>query len=163
MKRIRVRLSIVALLLASCRMLTPPLTATGIPATPQAAAAPQLSLSALQNAEYTSPDWGVYRLTQGVYQRPALNPGEFSSAYVTQLLEPIAYGDLDADSIQDAAVFLATQNGGTGHFVELAAMLDRNGQPVNASTMSLGDRVGVEASAHPGRRDHSRYARAWPE
>lgn len=140
MNSILVRLSIASMLLASCRILTPPLAATATPA------APQLSLSALQNAEYTSPDWGTFRLVQGVYQRPPLNPGESSSAHMTQLLEAVAYGDLDADGTQDAVVFLVTQNGGTGHFVELAAMLNHNGQPVNVSTRSIGDRVGVEAA-----------------
>jgi hypothetical protein len=108
--------------------------------------APPLTLAALQNAEYHSQDWGTYRLTDGVYQRPPTSPGESSSAYTTQLLEAMASGDLNGDGAEDAAVTLATQNGGTGHFVELAAVLNIEGRPSNVSTVALGDRVVIESA-----------------
>lgn len=105
-----------------------------------------LTPSSLANAEYHSPDWGSFQLTDGLYLRPPANPGESSSAYTTRLLDPVASGDLNNDGIGDAAVFLATQNGGTGHFVELAAVLSVDGLPQNVATISLGDRVVIESA-----------------
>ena len=57
----------------------------------------------------------------------------------------MVYGDLNGDGLEDAAVLLATQNGGTGVFVELAAMLNRDGRAENVATVPLGDRVVVES------------------
>jgi hypothetical protein len=111
---------------------------------PVPTAGPALTLADLLNAEYHSPDWGTFRLTDGLYQRPPQNPGESSSAYTTRLLEPPAFGDLDGDGAPDAVVGLSTQNGGTGHFLELAAVLNRDGSAKNVDTLPLGDRVVIE-------------------
>ncbi len=105
-----------------------------------------LSLTALQNAAYHSPDWGDYQLVDGVYHRPGALPGESSDIYVTELMEPVAFGDLNGDTLPDAVVFLSTQNGGTGHFREMAAMVNTLGLPENVSTVALGDRVVIEAA-----------------
>jgi hypothetical protein len=105
-----------------------------------------LTLWTLQNAQYHSPDWGDYRLTNGVYYRPPLAPGESAQIYLTQLDERISYGDLNADGIEDAVVFLRTQNGGTGHFVEMAAVLNQSGDAYDIATVYLGDRVGVQSA-----------------
>ena len=139
MNRILKSLWISSLLLPACRFFTPT-------AAPISSSAPSLTLETLSNAEYHSPDWGTFRLSDGVYERPPQNPGESSSAYTTRLLEPVAFGDLNADGSADAAVRLSTQSGGTGHFVELAAVLNRDGQPENVATVSLGDRVVIEAA-----------------
>lgn len=113
-------------------------------ATPESAAS--LTMAALQNARYHSPDWGDYQLVDGLYHRPGALPGESSDIYVTQLLEPVAFGDLNGDGVPDAVAFLSTQNGGTGNFREMAAMIDQGGTPENVSTVSLGDRVVIEAA-----------------
>lgn len=102
-----------------------------------------LTLRLLQNAEYQSPDWANFRLVEGVFSRTSSHAGA-SSAYSTELIQPVIYGDLNGDGIEDAAVILSTQNGGTGHFRELAAMLNRNGEADNVATVPLGDRVVVE-------------------
>ena len=103
------------------------------------------TLEMLQNAQYRSPDWGEYQLVNGVYYRTPTAPGESAEIYKTQLDERFVTGDLNADGADDAAAFLRTQNGGTGHFVELAAMLNQDGNPYNISTVYLGDRVIVES------------------
>ena len=115
-----------------------------------AAPAPALPLELLQNGTYTSPDWGTFQLTGGIYYRPTPTGQESPEAYTTRLLDTVLYGDLDQDGVEDAVVFLATQSGGTGHFVELAAVLNSNGSPVNVSTLSLGDRVIVEGGSVAG-------------
>ncbi len=105
-----------------------------------------LTLAALQNAIYHSLDWGTYKLVDGQYHRPPNVPGASSDAYLTQMIEPTTFGDLNGDGIPDAVVFLSTQNGGTGHFREMAAVINRGGLPDNVSTISLGDRVVIEAA-----------------
>ena len=122
-------------------------TATLIPETNvPAPTSASLTLLALQNAQYRSPDWGEYQLVNGVYYRTPTAPGELAETYLTQLDERFVTGDLNADGVEDAAAFLRTQNGGTGHFVELAAMLNQGGNPYNISTVYLGDRVIVESA-----------------
>lgn len=116
--------------------------APSTPVVPQ----PSLTDAVLKNALYHSPDWGDFQLVDGVYLRPPPAPGESAEIYKTEFREPAVFGDLNADGLDDALVFLSTQNGGTGHFVELAAVINRNGTADNVSTVSLGDRVGVEAA-----------------
>lgn len=109
-----------------------------------------LSLEQLRNGVYTSPDWGEFRLADGIYYRTPPTAQEPPEAYTTRMLDTVLYGDLDADGVEDAVVFLATQSGGTGHFIEMAAVLNSNVQPANVSTPSLGDRVVVESGAIRG-------------
>lgn len=104
-----------------------------------------LTLENLQNAQYHSPDWGDDPLINGAYYRMPTTPGESAQIYSTQLDERFASGDLNADGVEDAVAFLRTQNGGTGHFVEMAAVLNQAGAPYNISTVDLGDRVIVES------------------
>ena len=122
----------------------------GVAPQPTAEPAPALPLELLQNGTYTSLDWGTFQLTGGIYYRPTPTGQESPEAYTTRLLDTVLYGDLDQDGVEDAVVFLATQSGGTGHFVELAAVLNSSGSPTNISTLSLGDRVIVEGGAVAG-------------
>ena len=66
------------------------------------------------------------------------------------LTDFVAFGDLDADGIDDAAVILLTAGGGSGAFCDLAAVLNEQGQPRNVDTVSLGDRVVIEALSVEG-------------
>lgn len=116
------------------------------PTTPPAA----LSLDQLRGGAYTSPDWGTFQLTDGIYYRALPTGQESPEAYTTRMLDTVLYGDIDLDGVEDALVFLATQNGGTGHFVEMAAVLNRDGSASNAATLYLGDRVVVESGSIAG-------------
>ncbi len=123
-----------------------PLQTAGCCATPSPeASAPGLSDDQLRNGVYTSPDWGKFQLSDGIYYRTPPNSQESSETYTTRLLDTILHGDLDLDGSEDAVVFLATQSGGTGHFVEMAAVLNLNGNASSDSMVYLGDRVVVEA------------------
>lgn len=125
---------------------------TSPPPTAQPTATPPsgLSLDQLRGGVYTSPDWGTFQLTDGIYYRALPTGQESPEAYTTRMLEPVLYGDIDLDGVEDALVFLATQNGGTGHFVEMAVVLNRDGSASNAATLSLGDRVVIESGAIEG-------------
>jgi DNA-binding CsgD family transcriptional regulator len=123
-------------------------TAT-LQATPQAVNS-TLSLDILQNVTYRSPDWGKFQLSDGVYYRTPPTSQESPEAYTTRLLDTVLYGDINQDGLEDAIVFLDTQNGGTGHFIEMAAVQNSNGGPVNIFTKYLGDRVIVESGTIQG-------------
>ncbi|HEX7555082.1 MAG TPA: hypothetical protein VF338_00555, partial [Leptolinea sp.] len=100
-----------------------------------------LSLDILRNAIYHSPDWGDFQLSDGIYHRTPPTSQESPDTYTTRLLDIVLYGDINGDGFEDAVVFLTTQNGGTGHFVEMAAVLNLNGSARSITTVSLGDRV----------------------
>jgi len=109
-----------------------------------------LSLDVLRNSAYHSPDWGEFQLAEGIFYRTPPNPQESPENYTTRMLDLVAYGDINLDGMEDAVVFLITQNGGTGHFVEMAAVLNLNGAASNISTLYLGDRIIVESATVQG-------------
>ncbi len=106
---------------------------------------PTLSLDILRYAAYQSPDWGEFQLSDGIYYRTPPTSQESPENYTTRLQEPVIYGDLNADGLEDAIVLLTTQNGGTGHFIEMTAVLKLNGSALNVSTVYLGDRIGINS------------------
>jgi len=99
----------------------------------------ELSAAALRNATYPCQyiDAGVVRLEDRAYEDTARRITVF-------MLPEYAVGDLDGDSIPDAAVLLATNTGGTGTFEDLVFVLNRAGEPDPAASIFLGDRVPVE-------------------
>ena len=63
-----------------------------------------------------------------------------------KLTEPRILGNqLDGDGVDDAAVTLVTNTGGSGSFVQLVAVVNQSGEPSPNASASLGDRVRVEA------------------
>jgi heat shock protein HslJ len=103
-----------------------------------------LTPEALANGVYQSewPEDGVAQLTDGEYRKPIV---EGSSTELIIQLTDIASGDLDGDGVEDAAVILVTDPGGSGTFYDLAAVLNRNGKPEHVATASLGDRAEIRA------------------
>jgi len=128
-----------------CTPTSPPSSKLPTPSPASESGSAILSLSVLQNSKYNSPDWGEFQLKDGIYYRPPLTSQESPESYTTQIQEQVFYGDINMDGIEDALVILKTQNGGSGHFIELAAMLNQNGSAYNVSTVYLGDRVIVES------------------
>ncbi len=123
-----------------------PTQASVIPSLPPALpTVTPLSAEQLKNCSYTSPDWGQFQLSDGIYYREPPTTLESAETYTTRLLDTVIFGDINQDGAEDAVAFLATQSGGTGHFVEMAAMLNDGGSPLNTSTLFLGDRVVIES------------------
>jgi len=95
-----------------------------------------LTLQMLQNYSYLAPQ----------YNRSApLKDGTFttnsSAETFTASLQPeVAFGDLNGDGAEDAAVLLAENGGGTGVFVSLTAVLNENGAPMQVATAFIDDR-----------------------
>lgn len=106
---------------------------------------PTLTLDALKNAEYQTEFSASKKvtLTNGVYQEE-IAPGSASKLTIT-MLEQSAFGDLNGDGAPDAAIFLATNSGGSGVFVDLAAVVNDQGKPRHAASVALGDRVQIKS------------------
>jgi hypothetical protein len=99
----------------------------------------------LQNLEYRSAltRSGKAPLVNGQYREPAA-PGSASSTMVT-LTDAVAAGDLTGDGTPGAVVVLATNTGGSGTFMDLAAVALQAAAPVNVATVLLGDRVKINS------------------
>jgi len=99
------------------------------------------TLQALGNAEYRSdmsPKKNV-KLAGGMY-REKIVPGS-ASELVIRLSDTFAAGDLNGDSVDDAAVVLISNAGGSGTFYHLAAVLDEKGLLRHIGSALLGDRI----------------------
>lgn len=79
----------------------------------------------------TAPRTGASFDANGIYYRTPPTSQESPETYTTRLLDTVLYGDINMDGVEDAVVFLYTQNGGTGHFVEMAAVVNLDGGPVD--------------------------------
>ena len=109
---------------------------------------PKLTIKQLMNARYQpshdSEFDTIRRLINGIHYYPN-QYGIIDSASYTELDDKmIAFGDLNKDSIDDAAVILGTDGGGSGYFVDIAAVYNRNGKPKCIASTSLGDRILVK-------------------
>ncbi|MEW6504118.1 MAG: Gmad2 immunoglobulin-like domain-containing protein [Chloroflexota bacterium] len=107
-----------------------------------------LSRDLLENMEYTLPvglDGGEvsFRLTNGVFQRGE-DPAAVNFMEV-RLGDGLAFGDLNDDGLPDAAVLLAANFGGTGVFVWVVAVLNRDGRGEQAGLYFVDDRPRVES------------------
>ena len=104
-----------------------------------------LRMDVLKNAEYQSEfsAKGKVRLVNGLYKEK-LVPNSATELVIT-LSDKVAYGDLNGDGKEDAAVILITNSGGSGTFRYLAVVLDQKGAPNHAASLFLGDRVKVRS------------------
>ena len=108
----------------------------------------RLTLEQLRNAEFRLPLLGdddtPIRLEDGMGSI-AYGEGATERDYAGLVDDTVAFGDLDGDGIADAAVVAFTSGGGSGTFIHLLAVLDRDGTPMQAARAFLGDRVRVES------------------
>ncbi len=128
----------VLLALGSC-LLVPLTSCAGDDSQPPSTSPAELSAAVLRSATYASlyVEEGEVLLDGGIFEDTARR--------VVVFFQPeYAVGDLDGDGSPDAAVVLATETGGSGTFVDLAVVLNRDGVPENRATIFLGDRVPVD-------------------
>ena len=129
---------------ASIFSLTPTPTAYVYP-TPETPSVPALTVDALKNAAYVLPDFSgairSYPLVDGEYSLG--DPAVVGYASVA-LLDTFAFGDLNNDGVNDAAVLLAENYGGTGVFVSVNAVVNEGGSPLHAASYMIDDRPQVE-------------------
>ena len=108
------------------------------------AAKHELTINELKRGEYRS-EWsakGKIELNDGIYKEK-IAP-DSATELVIRLTGKIAFGDLNGDGVEDAAVILVSDPGGSGTFYELAAVINREGKAKYGASFLLGDRVKVE-------------------
>src|SRR5436190_6382893 len=111
----------------------------------------QLTWQSLLNATYaTSVTPRGVALHDGMFEVEAA-PGSASKITV-RLADIAAFGDLDGNLAPDAAVVLVSSGGGSGTFVELAAVRNERGAAHPVATVLLGDRILVREVRIEGRR-----------
>jgi len=107
--------------------------------------APDPRVQVLRNMTYQ----GIYQepvqLTEGKYEGEPFVEGGASRPTVTLLDDFIAFGDLNGDGLDEAAVILAENSGGSGTFIYLALIMGQKGALANVATQLLGDRVQPKA------------------
>ena len=108
--------------------------------------APSLTLEQLKNAQYqlgTSDDHSMVQLADGKYQRGAdtttLDYAQISST------DFAAVGDLTGDGINEAAVMVFENYGGTGDFGFLTIYTNVNGLPVFLTSVLIDDRPKINS------------------
>lgn len=122
--------------------LAPTLPASPAPTLPTtSAAASGLNVDILKNLTFTGPVYGkTFKLLLGKYEA-----GSGADYLRADLLDPIAFGDLNGDGKPDAAVLLAENGGGTGVFVSLITLLDQNGAPLQNGSVLVDDRPKINS------------------
>ena len=108
----------------------------------------RLTLAQLRNAEYQLPLLGdedmPVQFTDGE-GHVAFGEGATERVDAGLVDDTVAFGDLDGDGFADAVVVVYISGGGSGTFIHLVAVLDRDGEPESAAWVLLGDRVPVRS------------------
>lgn len=98
------------------------------------------------NTDYHS-EWpadGVAELKDGQYEEEIV-PGAASKLVIVVYPDMYAFGDLNGDGVDDAAVVLATSAGGSGTFISLEAVVNERGTPKHVASAQLGDRARINS------------------
>lgn len=125
---------------------SPPALAQEGDAAPADAESPHLTLQQLRDGHYQLPLLGDeetpirFRGGQGSIRYGAGATERVEAGLVGDL---VAFGDPDGDDVADAAAVAFVNTGGSGTFIHVLAVHDRDGTPVQAGRHFLGDRVRV--------------------
>ncbi len=91
----------------------------------------------LRNMEYLAPELGVsVKLVDGIFKG--------ASQSVTMLAQ-FALGDLNGDQVNDAAILLAENGGGTGEFVSLVVIASQGGEFKQVGSVLIDDRPIIQS------------------
>lgn len=87
----------------------------------------------------------AFPLVDGIYENNS-DPSAIGFTRVGILREKIALGDINGDGAGDATVPIFLNFGGTGSFIHIAAVLNRDGQAVHdaPATYGIGDRAVIQ-------------------
>jgi hypothetical protein len=105
------------------------------------------SKETLKNTKYYIESYNqIIKLRNGEYfQQLSLDSASGLSVEVKE--DKIAFGDLNKDNQDDAAVIVYSSGGGSGNFRELAVMMNNKQEPFYLASVFLGDRVKVNSIA----------------
>jgi hypothetical protein len=117
--------------------------------TPAVPTVSPLTADMLKNGTYKLPQLGAtVTLVNGKYDSPAADENVIHVA----LLDPIAFGDLNGDGAEDAAVLFSENSGGTGDFISVVVVLNQNGAPMQSADRLIDDRAMINGmTIHNGR------------
>ncbi len=101
-----------------------------------------LAEEAVRHGKYELPDIGAFELKDGNFQEKY---GEGASQVKRVGVVTAAFGDLDGDKVEDAAVVLWANTGGSGTFIYLAPVLNKDGKGQQTGAQLLGDRVQIKS------------------
>ena len=100
-----------------------------------------LTLEMLKNTEYQAQNgMRLVKMVDGKYEI-----GSGADYMSVSMLDKVAFGDLNSDSSQDAAIILVENYGGSGAFEYLVPVFNNSGAPLPSSGFFLGDRVVVNS------------------
>jgi hypothetical protein len=143
--KITISCLLVMLLLTAC---SAPETATPtMPAPTETAVSdsPDIQFQTLENGTYKTEmlPAGSVTLAGGAYEE-RIAPGA-TGLMKTELADEYAVGDLNQDNIQDGAVILRTDSGGSGRFYELSVVFGQDSKLSPAASLLLGDRLQIQS------------------
>lgn len=116
----------------------PPVTETVLT---EKTAAPVLTIEELRKFTFLLPySQKTIQLVNGSYEG-----GAGSESLQVRLADLNATGDLNGDGLEDWVVLISETMGGSGVFESLVAVVNQNGEPVQAGSAQLGDRVQVNS------------------
>jgi heat shock protein HslJ len=106
-----------------------------------------LSADTLKNRVYS----GIYdepvKLIEGLYEGEPFVEGGVAQPTVQYIDNTEVYGDLTGSGLDDAAVLLVENSGGSGVFSYVGAQLNQDGQSLDGGAVLLGDRTQVISMA----------------
>jgi hypothetical protein len=119
--------------------------APALPPTIPASSTPASIMQMLGSADYSLDvlSTGSITLTNGEYVGPAA-PGS-ATRLTVRLADNIATGDLNGDGVEDAAVILVADPGGSGTFSYVAAVVNQEGDLHGVASALLGDRIEIKS------------------
>ena len=111
-------------------------------------------IDSLMNALYYNANYGeYYRFANGQYICDTTyveNSDTIFDVLYMSLGKVIIENDFDKDGKNDALVSLSESGGGSGIFISVALMLNKNNVPVYTDSKSLGDRISLDSAAMVG-------------
>lgn len=98
-------------------------------------------LHILQNADYRLPNYGPVTLENGVYE----NADRRFEVMLAHQDGWIDMGDVNGDGVDDAAILLGVNSGGSGQFTYLTVVLSLDEEMQPLTSIFLGDRVQINS------------------